>query len=190
MPLPPTHRDRYGLRRTTAAGLAGNGDVAAADSSEGSSGCQHDWYSSGSHPGPCARWGLGSASDSSVTALMPVLEAGLAASQLRRQEREHSDLACVNSISVQHAAAVFPARAGGSQSGSQRAQSSGDARRRPATIDPGERHIGPREATSGDRLELIWEQEAAGSNPAIPTRPERYRSPEARVGASCLTFPP
>ena len=58
---------------------------------------------------------------------------------------------------------------GGSQSGSQRAQPSGDVRRRPATITPGERHIGRRRATSGDWVELIWEQEAAGSNPAIPT---------------------
>jgi hypothetical protein len=34
---------------------------------------------------------------------------------------------------------------------------------------PGERDNGRHEATPGDRLELIWEQEAAGSNPAIPT---------------------
>ena len=37
-------------------------------------------------------------------------------------------------------------------------------------IVPGERHIGRCPATSGDRMKLIWEQEAAGSNPAIPTR--------------------
>jgi hypothetical protein len=30
-------------------------------------------------------------------------------------------------------------------------------------------HIGLRQATPGDRLELIWEQEAPGSNPGIPT---------------------
>ena len=34
-----------------------------------------------------------------------------------------------------------------------------------------QRHIGRHQATSGDRVELIWEQEAAGSNPAIPTKP-------------------
>ena len=61
------------------------------------------------------------------------------------------------------------AQLGGSQSGSQRAQPSGDAERRPATITPGECHIGRREPTSGDWAELIWEQEVAGSNPAIPT---------------------
>lgn len=32
-------------------------------------------------------------------------------------------------------------------------------------------HIGRHEATSGGEVDLIWEQEAAGSNPAIPTRP-------------------
>jgi hypothetical protein len=58
---------------------------------------------------------------------------------------------------------------GGSQSGSQRAQPSGDAERRPATVTPGERHVGRHQATSGDGAGLIWEQEVAGSNPAIPT---------------------
>jgi hypothetical protein len=58
---------------------------------------------------------------------------------------------------------------GESQSGSQRAQPSGDAERRPATITPGERLAGRHRATSGDWAELIWEQEVAGSNPAIPT---------------------
>src|ERR1700735_26255 len=53
-------------------------------------------------------------------------------------------------FSVQHAETVFLGRAGGSQSGSQRAQSTGDPGRRPATIGPGERHIGRRGATSGD----------------------------------------
>jgi hypothetical protein len=36
-------------------------------------------------------------------------------------------------------------------------------------ITPGEPHIRRHGATSGDGAELIWEQEAAGSNPAIPT---------------------
>jgi hypothetical protein len=63
----------------------------------------------------------------------------------------------------------FWAALGGSQSGSQRAQPSGDAERRPATITPGGWHAGRHRATSGDWAGLIWEQEAAGSNPAIPT---------------------
>jgi len=46
----------------------------------------------------------------------------------------------------------------------------GEVRLPPAIIAPGERYTGRRRAMSGGRLELIWEQEAAGSNPAIPTR--------------------
>ena len=38
-----------------------------------------------------------------------------------------------------------------------------------AIVAAGRWHIGLRQATSGDRRKLIWEQEAAGSNPAIPT---------------------
>ena len=53
---------------------------------------------------------------------------------------------------------------------SQRAQTAGHVRRRPASIVLGKRHAGRRQATSGDWVELIWEQEAAGSIPAIPTR--------------------
>ena len=68
---------------------------------------------------------------------------------------------------------LFPALLGpsqeGSQGGSQHAQSSGHAGRRPASIAPGKRHTGRHGAPSGDWVELIWEQEAAGSNPAIPT---------------------
>lgn len=56
----------------------------------------------------------------------------------------------------------------GSQSGSQHAQTLSHVRRCPATIAAGEGHTGRREATPGGRRELIWEQEAAGSNPAIP----------------------
>jgi hypothetical protein len=63
----------------------------------------------------------------------------------------------------------YRAALGRSQSGSQRAQPSGDAERRPATITPGEPHIRRHRATSGDWAQLIWEQEVAGSNPAIPT---------------------
>jgi hypothetical protein len=40
---------------------------------------------------------------------------------------------------------------------------SGDAERRLAIIAPGERHAGRHGATSGDWVELIWEQDAAGS---------------------------
>jgi hypothetical protein len=58
----------------------------------------------------------------------------------------------------------------GSQSGSQRAQSLGHVRRRHAILVAGDSHAGRHRATSGVRVELIWEQEAAGSNPAIPTR--------------------
>jgi hypothetical protein len=48
---------------------------------------------------------------------------------------------------------------GGSQSGSQHAQLSGDAERHPASVTPVKRHTKRRGATRGDRLELIWEQE-------------------------------
>jgi hypothetical protein len=43
------------------------------------------------------------------------------------------------------------------------------SRRRLASVVPGEGHIGRQLATSRGSMELIWEQEAAGSNPAIPT---------------------
>jgi len=58
----------------------------------------------------------------------------------------------------------------GSQCGSQHAQTVSHVLPYPASIAPGERHAGRHWATSGDRMTLIWEQEAAGSNPAIPTR--------------------
>src|SRR5262249_32115771 len=50
---------------------------------------------------------------------------------------------------------------------------SGDVQPAPSQVNgtPG-RHC----ATSGGWLELIWEQEAAGSNPAIPTKGAGYRS--------------
>jgi len=57
----------------------------------------------------------------------------------------------------------------GSQSGSQRAQSPGRIGRRLASVFPARRHVGRSRAISGDAAGLIWEQEAAGSNPAIPT---------------------
>ena len=59
--------------------------------------------------------------------------------------------------------------ADGSQSGSQRAQSLGHVRRRAACIVSDGPDIERHGATSSARMELIWEQEAAGSNPAIPT---------------------
>ena len=83
--------------------------------------------------------------------------------------------------------------ADGSQSGSQRAQSSGDAGRRPACIAPGGRHTERHGAASGDRLELIWEQEAAGSNPAIPTAFSEYaidRLSQGRQSASVTSRRP
>jgi len=58
---------------------------------------------------------------------------------------------------------------GGSQSGSQRAQPLSHVRRCQASVVPGERHARRCRASSGVWLVLIWEQEAAGSNPAIPT---------------------
>ena len=61
------------------------------------------------------------------------------------------------------------AASGGSQSGSQHAPASGHANRRLTSVVPGERHTGQPLATSGGWRELIWEQEVAGSNPAIPT---------------------
>ncbi len=57
----------------------------------------------------------------------------------------------------------------GSHLGSQRRQVPAHARRRSAAVVTGERHAGRHPALSGDPRNLIWEQEAAGSNPAIPT---------------------
>jgi hypothetical protein len=42
-------------------------------------------------------------------------------------------------------------------------------RLRLASTPGGSSHVGQHLATSSVRLELIWEQEVAGSNPAIPT---------------------
>jgi hypothetical protein len=77
-------------------------------------------------------------------------------------EPEYLDLACEIRSSVQQAEAGFLGSAGGSQSGRERAQPSGDAERRPATITPGERHTGRHRATSGDWAGLIWELEGRG----------------------------
>ena len=57
-----------------------------------------------------------------------------------------------------------------------RSRSRCDAARCPASITPGERLVGLHGTMSGDWLGLIWEQEAAGSNPAIPTRSDRCGS--------------
>jgi hypothetical protein len=56
-----------------------------------------------------------------------------------------------------------------SQSGSQRAQTLSHLRRRQADVVPVERYAGRHQATAGDWMELIWEQEVAGSNPVIQT---------------------
>jgi hypothetical protein len=60
----------------------------------------------------------------------------------------------------------------GSQSGSHHAQPLSHIRRRRANVGAGERPVRRRRATSSDGRELIWEQEAASSNLAIPTRSE------------------
>jgi hypothetical protein len=54
--------------------------------------------------------------------------------------------------------------------GSQHARTRSGVRLRLATITAGGCHVGQHPATSSVRIELIWEQEAAGSNPAISTR--------------------
>src|SRR5450432_1834208 len=60
----------------------------------------------------------------------------------------------------------------GSQVGSQRGQSLGDTRPHPAIIVAGEWHIRRCRAMSGDGRGVLWEQEAASSNLAIPTSSE------------------
>jgi hypothetical protein len=57
----------------------------------------------------------------------------------------------------------------GSQCGGQRTQPLSFVRRRPASAVRGECHARRHRAASGNGRELIWELEAAGSNPAIPT---------------------
>ena len=58
----------------------------------------------------------------------------------------------------------------GSQCGSQRAQTLSYVRRRQTNVVLGEGYARRCQATSGGWVGLIWEQEAAGSNPAIPTK--------------------
>jgi hypothetical protein len=60
----------------------------------------------------------------------------------------------------------------GSQVGSQQGPTSSDTRLRSAIIDAGQRCIGRCQATSGDGGDVLWEQEAASSNLAIPTSSE------------------
>jgi hypothetical protein len=62
----------------------------------------------------------------------------------------------------------------GSQCGSQRAQTLSYIRRRQANVVLGEGYARRCQATSGGWVGLIWEQEAAGSNPAIPTDQSHY----------------
>lgn len=52
---------------------------------------------------------------------------------------------------------------------SQRRQTRNDVRPQAAAVSAGRRRIWLRPATPGNRPELLWEQEDAGSNPAIPT---------------------
>src|SRR5262249_575 len=60
----------------------------------------------------------------------------------------------------------------GSQVGSQWGPVPSHVQRWLAIILAAQRHTKRHQATSADYLVLIWEQEAAGSNPAIPTRSE------------------
>jgi hypothetical protein len=57
--------------------------------------------------------------------------------------------------------------------GSQRAAIPGYVSRRLACVVAGERHAGRHWATPGDRMRLIWEQEAAGSPPTSEDRPPK-----------------
>ncbi len=90
-------------------------------------------------------------------------------------------------ISLQPARRASAKTKCGSQSGSQQAQTPGHVWQPPANIAAGQgRHIGRRWATSGGWVELLWEQEAAGSNPAIPTAvgsPEIEDTPNPRQGS-------
>jgi hypothetical protein len=71
----------------------------------------------------------------------------------------------------------------GSQGGSHHAQPPGHIRRRRASVCAGERLAGRRRTTSSNRRELIWEQEAAGSNPAIPTDHVYFSNIVSRCGS-------
>jgi hypothetical protein len=61
----------------------------------------------------------------------------------------------------------------GSQVGSQRAATQGDARPRAATEAAGERHTGPRQATPSDSWSVHGMQEARGSSPLSSTAVQR-----------------
>src|ERR1022692_1941351 len=62
----------------------------------------------------------------------------------------------------------------GSQVGSQRGATPGDARPRPATEAPGERHTGPRPATCGDGRSVHGMQEVRSSSLRSSTRSRAY----------------
>jgi hypothetical protein len=70
-----------------------------------------------------------------------------------------SNVSCANSVC-------------GSQVGSQSGPVRGHVQLQVAIILAAQRHVRPHWATSADPLFLLWEQEAAGSNPAIPTSSE------------------
>ena len=63
-------------------------------------------------------------------------------------------------------------RPGGASQGSQWRQTQGNIGPRRATITAARSRLWLSRATPGYGSDLIWEQEAAGSNPAIPTRSE------------------
>ena len=76
--------------------------------------------------------------------------------QLRRGEAEVSSPGLHNSILCSTDRSRVQGSAGGSQSGSQLAQSAGYVRRHPASVVAGRWHMGPRQATRGELVELIW----------------------------------
>jgi len=81
----------------------------------------------------------------------------------------------------------------GSHVGSQQSPTLSNTRRQRAVIVAAHTYAGQHLAPTGDPTDLIWEQEAAGSNPAIPTRSEHMLiladAPGERLGEPPGTLP-
>ena len=78
----------------------------------------------------------------------------------------------------------------GSQTGSQRRQIPGYARRQSAAISAAKQHIGPHPAMSGDVPNVPSKQRVAGSNPARRTRQTAgQRSAARELQRRCEGFP-